>query len=225
MRDKSAGRHPLIGKIYEEFVKNIFAEIEESGATQMDHNTVLKMLALLSFNFEFRRLTEIERKKQLSFLQVLAQSLEEERDAAKIRFFYVRVEDMIKNDFFDRSKLKEYSALFNINGQVPQVSSLETLFEKRLDCEHILQQLLSSPPKFSQELQVFRYALLVTRISRAERYAGLKEQLEPFLQSLGKRVEESFENPEKFVSVFREVLRSADKLDLRPFHDIYHEFF
>jgi hypothetical protein len=64
---------------------------------------------------------------------VIAKNLEEEKDFTKIRYFYFRVEDLIKNDFFERNKIKEYSVLFNINNQVPSIGFLETFFEKHFD--------------------------------------------------------------------------------------------
>nr|BAK00111.1 predicted protein [Hordeum vulgare subsp. vulgare] len=74
IRAKNIGKAPGLQKIYEEIFKNIFAEINEKGESELGHDSIFRVLSYLSDKLNLSKATAPEQAKFFSWLEKYART-------------------------------------------------------------------------------------------------------------------------------------------------------
>lgn len=98
IRADNTGKLPGFFRIYEEINRNIFAEIDERGESELGHDAILRVLIYLAGKLPLSRLSEVEKKKFFAFLGGFARECaKDERKSQQVGF---KVKELVAKNYF-----------------------------------------------------------------------------------------------------------------------------
>lgn len=121
LRGEHLNKHPVISRIYEDFIKHILAEIDEHGNTEMDPDSILKMLSFVSSKYSILRHSDLTKEKILSFIKVYSEQLKSENDPEKSQNALAQLTSLVEHNYLPAKKQHEIVQCIKNIGAQPRI--------------------------------------------------------------------------------------------------------
>lgn len=203
-------KYPGYARIYEEILSNIFGEIQDNGETRIGEEVVLKVFAYLSAKVDISRYDSPRRAKLFAILERSA------ANAAKSdnpRLFALRMEDFVKNGFFQQSQRPQVVALLAKN-KLPTTMKLLYYFAIRgYSIEPFWEEVKEYKTEEMKHGNLARLAIIL------KKYEAGHPEAAALLAEVEARFSEHYSSPEKFVQFYRELKREKNQISLLHFSE------
>jgi hypothetical protein len=213
IRADNTGKLPGYFRIYEEINRNIYAEIDENGESELGHEAIFKVLTHLSDKLPLNRLSEVEKKKFFAFLEVFARECGQ--DESKSRLVGFRLKELISNNYFAGEQKKLLVTLLQTHKVKLNAFVLYDMAVRDYDISPFASDAFEySVDTLRDEFQV-KLGVIAHRLLK---WAPTPEAT-AYFEAVQAKVAEQIPTPEKFVEYYKRLLRMDVKL--MDFNDVF----
>jgi hypothetical protein len=210
IRGEHVCKYPGYLRLYEEILNNIFNEIQESGDTRIGEEAVLKVFTYLSSKVDIGKYDAPRRAKLFAFLEKSA------ANAAKSdnpRAFAIRMEEFVKNGFFQHSQRQQVVSLLSKNS-LPTTMKLLYLFAIR---GYNLDPFWKEAKEY--KVEEMKHGNLARLAIILKKYETVHPEATPLLAEIEGKFSEHYSSPENFVLFYRDLKKEKNQISLLHFSE------